>query len=256
MAGNEGWAVVDGRGTPLTEAALPITDPGYLSGWVAFETVEVTEGSDPAPNLARLARSAEALQIPHPGDAVLREELEQVRQRVGGRAWVRIDLTGGGRRLVWGTPIDPTRWYRGLVAARVPHVDHPWLSGEVKHRSRAPWAAEVRRRNVDEILFVDAAGRFTEGSTCAVVATVGGALVTAPWDGRILASTTLVTVLAQAESLGIPIRREGPLASGPWDALYVVSTTRWLAPVTSLDGQALPGWDPVGRAIVSSRRSP
>jgi branched-subunit amino acid aminotransferase/4-amino-4-deoxychorismate lyase len=74
-------------------------------------------------------------------------------------------------------------------------------------------------------------------------------LVTAPHDGRILASTTLNELLERAASLNVPILREGPSALGGWDALYVASTTRVLAPVVLLDGVALPGWDPVGRLV-------
>jgi branched-chain amino acid aminotransferase len=256
MAGTEGWAVIDGRGTPLAEAALPLTDPGYLYGWVAFETLDAAPGLDPAPNLARLAASSAALGIAMPPEDVLRADIEAVRVALGGRAWVRVDLTGGGRRLVWGTRPDPARPGHGVRCGRAPHLDHPLLAGSVKHRSRAPWIAEVRRRGVDELLFVDADGRFTEGTSCAIVAVEAGALVTAPWDGRILASTTLASLLDDAARLGIPVRREGPRAEGPWDGLYVASTTRVLAPVVTLDGAALAGWEPVGRALVSSRRTP
>lgn len=259
MAGSDGWAVIDGQGGPLSAAALPLTDPGYLYGWIAFETLDAAPGRDPGPNLRRLAGSAAALRIPMPDEALLRAEIEAVRAALGGRAWVRVDLTGGGRRLVWGTPVDPARPHRPIRAATAPHLDHPLLAGEVKHRSRAPWIAEVRRRDVDEVLFVDRDGRFTEGTSCAVVASRGGALVTAPWDGRILRSTTLEALLADAAAAGLPVVREGARADEPLDALYVVSTTRVLAPVTVLDGRPLPGGDPLGdrlRAALTSRRSP
>lgn len=244
MAGTAGVALVDGVMTPLERAALPLADPGYLYGWIAFETLDSDE--DPGPNLRRLARSAEALQIRYPGDDVLRSEIAAVRAELGARAWVRVDLSGGGSRFVWGTRVDPARPHAPIRAATAPHFDHPLLAGSVKHRSRAPWIATVRARGVDEVLFVDASGRFTEGTSCAVVAVVAGVVHTAPWDGRILESTTLATVLSRAEALGVPVVREGAPAEGPLDALYVASTTRRLAPVRELDGRELPGWDPVG----------
>ena len=67
---------------------------------------------------------------------------------------------------------------------------------------------------------------------------------------RLLA--TLERLLGHAEALGLEVVREGPLARGPWDALYVASTTRSLAPVAELDGEPLPTWDPVGRALASA----
>ena len=96
---------------------------------------------------------------------------------------------------------------------------------------------------------MDDEGRFTEGTTCAIVAIQDGVLYTAPHDGRILPSTTLIALLDRAEALGIACVRRGPLAEGPWDALYVASTTRKLAPVIELDGVALSVWDPVGRRL-------
>jgi len=50
------------------------------------------------------------------------------------------------------------------------------------------------------------------------------------------------------------VRRVGPDAGDPsaWDALYIASATRHLAPVVSLDGEALPGWDPVGRLLAAT----
>jgi branched-chain amino acid aminotransferase len=251
MAAVEGWALVDGRGTPLSDASMPVTDAGWLQGWVAFETLELVDGSDPGANLERLRQSAAALGIVYPGDELLRSEIAEVHRRVG-PAWVRVDLTGSGRRVVWGTPIDPSRRHRGVRAARAAHVDHPWLPGAVKHRSRAAWAAETHRRGVDELLLVDAGGRFTEATNCAIVAVVSQTLYTAPWDGRILESTTLAGILAKAAALGITVHREGALASGPWQALYIASTTRHLAPVLELDGEALDGWDDVGRALIAT----
>jgi branched-subunit amino acid aminotransferase/4-amino-4-deoxychorismate lyase len=85
----------------------------------------------------------------------------------------------------------------------------------------------------------------------ASAAVIDGVLWTAPHDGRILVSTTLCETVERAHQLGIPVRREGPPASGPWDGLYVCSTTRELAPVVELDGKALVGWDPVGTRLAA-----
>jgi branched-subunit amino acid aminotransferase/4-amino-4-deoxychorismate lyase len=209
-----------------------------------FETLEAGPGADLAPNLRRLAESALAIGVTPPPADVLLAEIEAVRAAIGPRAVIRVNLGGDGARQVYGTAPDPARRFQPATAGRAPHRDDPLLSGEVKHRSR-----ELRRRQVDELLFVDAAGRFTEGTSCAVLAAVGGTLFTAPWDGRILRSTTLERLLAHAERAGIPVVREGPAAAGPWDALYIASTTRSIAPVSALDGVPLGGWDEVGRTL-------
>lgn len=111
----------------------------------------------------------------------------------------------------------------------------------------ATFSSPVRERH--ELLFVDGDGRFTEGTSCAVLAVVDGALYTAPWDNRILRSTTLERLLGHAAAARIAVVRQGAAASGPWDALYVATTTRCLSPVATLDGVALSTWDPIGRAL-------
>ena len=131
---------------------------------------------------------------------------------------------------------------------RGPHREDPFLGGRVKHGSRLPWVIAVKRSGVDEVLLVED-GRFVEGTTSGVLAVVDGTLVTAPDDGAALVSTTVARILERAERLGVPVRRERVDAQGPWDGLYIASATRDLAPVVELDGEPLPGWDPVGRRL-------
>lgn len=257
MAGSVGWCKVGDRLTPLDHAAIPVTDPAFLTGWAVFETLSVGEGADRvAAHLQRLEASARAAEVPWPGAAPLAADIAEVVAQVGGPARVRVTLTGAGRRVITATPAEVGRRHRPVTAARGPHHDEPFLGGAVKHTSRAPWVAAVHRNGVDEVLLVDAEGRFTEGTTSGVLAVIDGALWTAPHDGRILESTSVTEVLARANRLQIPVVRRGPPAAGPWDALYICSSTRDLAPVVSLDGAALPGWDPVGRRLAGIAEVP
>ena len=244
-----GWALVDGRAMPLAEASIPVTDVGFTHGYSVFETLLAIPGRDPAQNLARLRLSGSAAGIDVPSDALLQHEIAAVAEELGGRAVVRITITGDGRRVVWATPIDQARWNRAVRCITGEHRDDAFVDGSVKHRSRMGWMLSVRQAGGDEMLLVDHRGRFTEGTSCAVLAVVSGAVHTAAWDRRILRSTTLERLLEHAERLSIPIVREGASAAGPFDALYVASTTRGIAPVVELDGQALPGWDPVGEKL-------
>lgn len=251
----DGWAIVDGVESPLTDARIPITDLGFTHGYSVFETLMLGPGRDPKDNLERLSRSADAAMIPYPGDALLQTEVAVVAERVGPDAVIRITLTGDGRRVIWATPLETGRRFTPLRCATQPHANGTSLDGSVKHRSRMDWIVSVRRHGVDEVLFVDPDGRFTEGTSCAVLAVVDGTVMTAPWDGRILRSTTLARVLSFAQAQSVPVVREGPLAQGPFDALYVASTTRALAPVVELDGRRLPEWDPIGRSIADAMRA-
>lgn len=244
--------MVNGVGMPAEEATVPASDPGFSVGWAVFETMR--SGLDGVPthldaHLDRLAVSLRAARIPPVDRALLRAELRAVAERVGGRARLRVTVTGGGNRVVLGTPLDVLRLHHPVRARTGPHRDEPFLGGAVKHTSRAPWIVAVRRSGVDEVLLVDDEGRFTEGTSSGILAVWKGVVWTAPHDGRILESTTVHDVLARAETQGVEVRREGPGVAGPWDALYIASATRDLAPVIELDGRPLPGWDPVGRRL-------
>lgn len=246
------WAMVNGGPmVPLEEATVPAADVGFTHGWTVFETL-VADGGPPASfheHMDRLQHSCEATYIPMPSREMLYAEVADLAARVGGVARVRITLTRGGHRVVQGVPLPTGRRHGPVRAVRGVHRDEPFLGGAVKHGSRAPWMVAVERSGKDEVLLVDDRDRFTEGTSCGILAVVGGVLWTAPHDGRILPSTTVNDVIARAARAGVPVRREGPPAHGPWDALYVASVSRDLAPVVELDGEPLPEWDPVGERL-------
>ena len=246
----DGWAVVDGRGSPLAEAVLPVTDLGLLRGWSVFETLG-WPASDVHVHLRRLAASCEEVGLPMPSAHLLEAEVREAGERSGTPSSVRITVTGSGHRVVAAQPMAPTRRHEPVRCVRGPHVDDPFVPGSVKHGSRMGWEVAVARSGADDVLRV-AEGRFTEGTRAGVIAVIDGVLTTAPHDGRILASTTVERLVGHAERLGIPVRWEGPPAAGGWDALYVASSTRSLAPVVELDGEALPGWCPVGRRLAAA----
>jgi branched-subunit amino acid aminotransferase/4-amino-4-deoxychorismate lyase len=245
------WADVDGRIVPLAEATIPVTDPAVTLGWSVFETIRVADGRLPLleEHLERLHRSATVAALPAPDLAELAARATRLASRHAGPGRVRIVLTGGGRSFLWVEDVDPSRRGQPVRAVTGPHRDEPFLGAGCKHGSRAPWAVAVRRAGVDDVLLVDAGRHFTEATTAAILAERDGALLVPPDDGRTLASTTQAELVEACGRLGLPVR-VGPIPlDGPWDALYVASATRWIAPVAELDGRPLPGWGPVGRRL-------
>lgn len=240
--------MVNGRILPLRDARIGVEDPGFTLGWTVFETMRVLDGTVPllADHLARLAASAEAASIPLPD---LVPEIEKLARKANVPSRLRVTLSGGGTRVLTLQPVSRDRWGQGVRCNRGPWVGNPLLSGAVKHGSRAAWVAAVHRAGVDDLLLVDEHGRFTEATSAGIVAIVNGSLYTAPFDDRILESTTVTTVLKAAEAQGVPVVRQGADAAGPWDGLYIASATRGLAPVLELDGQALGGWEPIGERL-------
>jgi len=203
--------------------------------------------------MERLVQSCRGAHIPQPDLALVQSEIDIACTHVDGVTHVRIMITGDGRRVITAIPADMSRLHAPVRAHRGPHRDEPFLGGSIKHGSRAPWVVAVMEAQVDEVLLVDDDQRFTEGTRSSIFAVIEGVLWTAPHDGRILRSTTALEILAAAQALGIPVRREGPPAKGSWDALYIASTTRNLAPVIEIDGAPLPAWDPIGKALVNKK---
>jgi branched-chain amino acid aminotransferase len=247
----DGIAIIDGHRVPLEKAAISVLDPGFTVGWAVFETL-VSSGGVPdhlGDHLDRLEHSAREAAIPPFDRREVEREVHMAAQAVAGRARIRITLTPRPTRVIVAVPLDLERRHRPVTAARGVFREDPYLSGAVKHASRASWMTAVARAGVDEVLLVDGRGRFVEGTTSGVIAVIGGVVFTHPHDGRILESTTVRRLVERAEALDIPVRHEGPPAAGPWDGLYIASVSRHLAPVTLLDGERLSGWDPVGRRL-------
>ena len=245
------WAMVDGVTTPLDEAVVPVSDLGFQRGWTVFETMELRAGQDPSPHLERLRRSCEVGRVQGFEPQRIRAEVAQLLERFACRAYVRVTLTASGLRVITATPASTARWHASVRCARGVHVDDPFLPGFVKHGSRMGWELEVDRVGTDDVLRVRD-GHFTEGTRSGILAVVDGVVMAHPDDGTILPSTTVSRLLGHADALGIPVRREGPPSAGPWDGLYIASSTRSLAPVVELDGVSLPGWDPVGRTLADA----
>ncbi len=244
-------ADVDGKIVPLAEATIPVTDPAVTSGWSVFDTLRVVNGRMPLldEHVDRLLNSAALALLPLPNREDLVRRAVALAAAHGGLGRLRITLTGGGRLLLWVEDTDPARQGQPVRAVTGAHRDEPFLGGAVKHASRAPWVAALRRAGVDEVLLVDESGCFREGTTSGILAVIDGVLWSAPQDRRILASTTVTELMALADRLGIPTKWQAPSATGPWQGLYIASATRWIAPVVELDGRSLPGFDPVGRRL-------
>jgi branched-subunit amino acid aminotransferase/4-amino-4-deoxychorismate lyase len=244
------WTMLDGVGMPSEQALIPADDPAVTLGWSVFETLGYP-GADLDLHLARLRHGCAAAHIELPSLELLRDEIQQVGDRFAQGARIRITMTGGGHRLVRGEALDLSRRHRPVRAIRGPYRHEPFLGGAVKHGSRLPWVIALRESGVDEVLLVDSDGFFREGTTSGILAGIDGGRYTAPAAGSILASTTVSALVARAQELQIPVVRERIPSVGPWDALYIASATRNLAPVVELDGEPLPGFDTVGQKITS-----
>ncbi|NOY25381.1 MAG: hypothetical protein GXP62_05865 [Oligoflexia bacterium] len=238
---------------------IDIDDQGLTRGLCAFETFRTYGGQlhHLDAHLERLTGSAAALRLPMPDRRTLSSEVARAVASVasegegivGGEVVVRITLTEGSR-IVYASPL-PVR-PNSLRVVTLRHPDHPWLSGRVKHTSRAASVVALRAAGVDEVLWVDGRGALLEGTWSNVLAVVDGAIRTPPDDGRILAGVTRGLILRVAADLGLPCQ-DGPLyPTDPMDELYCSSSLKQLCPIVELDGKPAAGAGPVGQAVLAA----
>jgi branched-subunit amino acid aminotransferase/4-amino-4-deoxychorismate lyase len=233
-------------------AGLPGDDPGFTRGLNVFDTVR-TYGDHPfrlSAHLERLEASANALEIPFPGHALLQDEIRAL--SIGDRC-IRIALTAGGNRVITWTAIDEDRVGRPVSLASVVTHPNPYLPAHVKHGSRAGWVLAARSLGVDEVVFVTPEGNILEANRSNIFAVVDGVVRTPPL-GKNLPGVTRGAMLDAAARGDLPFSEDPlPLATC-MDELYVSSTLKELSPVTELDGRII-GGGPIGARLLEAFRA-
>lgn len=242
-------------------------DLGLLRGDGCFETVRLRPDGvfeDLDAHLDRLARSSAALDLPATDPADWRALAEQLRAGWDGpgEGVFRITVTRGrtedGPPTAYAslTPV-PDRQLRqrrdgvavitldrGLAADAT--VEAPWLLGGIKALSYAVNMAALRHARAagaDDVVFVSADGQLLEAPTAAVVWLAGGVLRTPPPTPLgLLESVTVRHLFAHAADAGFGTgTARGTTADlHGADGVWLLSSVRIAAAVTSLDGKPLP----------------
>lgn len=276
-----GTAWVRGAYVPIADAAIPITDWGFLRSDATYDVVTVWDGAffRLADHLARFRRSCARFRLdPGLDDAQITAILAECVRRSGLRAsYVEMICTRG--QPPWGSR-DPRQAVNCFYAFAVPYV---WIANaEQRERGLNVVLSDVRRippdsvdpraKNYhwndltmgllgaldaggDTVLLSDGAGHVVEGPGFNVFClTAEGVLVT-PADG-VLEGITRRTVIEMAEALGLPLQvRALPAVElrGAREA-FLSSSGGGVLPVTRVDGQPLgdgrPG--PVTRRLVQT----
>lgn len=263
---------LDGALVPPDLARVSVLDRGFLLGDSVYEVLR-TYGGRPFElerHLARLARSAAlgGLDLPWDAERTAREIQRTVAASLGGdppepgaAPWnlgersVRVVMTrGGGEQapevppaaLVIAEPLHAPLMaaYRDGVAVLVVGAgrgpdDPAAKTGARGAHVRAQRAA--RAAGAHEALFLDAAGRVTEGASSNLFLVRGGILVTPPLDAGILEGVTRAAVLEVAYAEGVLVQ-ERPLTVSDLEAadeLFITSTARELLPATRLGAAAV-----------------
>jgi D-alanine transaminase len=268
------WCHLNGERLRLSEARISPLDRSFLFGDGIYEVIPVYGGRlfrAPA-HLARLARSAAAIQLRNPHEDGQWKDLLQdlVAFNGGGDQYVYVQLSRGaefGRNHAPLPDIDPTVFAycspwpvpskqaleSGLSC--ITTQDTRWARCDIKS---VALLANVLLRQLavdagaaETILLRD--GELMEASASTVHVVSNGVVITPVNSSRILPGTTRSVVEEILDSLGIPRRSAAvpeALLRGA-DEIWLAAATREVQPVTTLDGKAVgngrPG--PIWKAV-------
>ncbi|KPF70454.1 branched-chain amino acid transferase [beta proteobacterium AAP99] len=262
---SKGAAYVGGQYVPTGQAAVPITDWGFLRSDATYDVVTVWEGAffRLDAHLERFFASCQRFRL-NPGlDAQgVTEVLAQCVRLSGLRAsYVEMICTRG--QPPWGSR-DPRQAVNQFMAFAVPYV---WIANadqrerglrvKVSSVQRIPPSSvdptaknyhwndltmgllEALDADFDTVLLTDALGNVVEGPGFNVFAIQGGVLTT-PREG-VLEGITRRTAIEIAQAAGhsvrlAPLPREALLNA---DEAFLTSSGGGLLPVTQVDGQPI-----------------
>jgi 4-amino-4-deoxychorismate lyase len=257
-------------GTGIVDPGLPVLradDLGLTRGDGCFEGCRIVTTADGASavdkldaHLARLARSAEALELPFDA-AAWRSLVGEACEAWGepGEAALKLILTRGspdggaavGLLTVSPLPQDYPRQRRdGLRVVTLDRgmaadafTDAPWLLGGVKSLSYAVNMAaqrEAQRRGADDVIFVSSDGQVLESPTSSVVWSVGRTLHSPPPGANgILGGTTQQLLFSRADAAGWGTESTSAAVADlhAADVLWLIGSVRGPVDVISLDGK-------------------
>ncbi|RDI61495.1 aminodeoxychorismate lyase [Nocardia pseudobrasiliensis] len=253
---------LDGVVRDPDEPLITADDIGVLRGDGVFETVLVRDGKACAIelHLARLRRSAEALDLPEPDAGRWRTAVEAAVKEWGGdrEGALRLILTRGRdgvdsetTAFVSVSPVPErvnkarTEGISVITLTRGISVDlaqnAPWLLMGAKTLSYATNMAALRfaaRMDADDVVFTSTEHRVLEGPRSSVVIQRDKQLLTPPARSGVLPGITQRSLFAEAEKAGWECRYESFFTADliTADSVWLLGSVTLAARVASLDG--------------------
>lgn len=262
MAGPLPNCHLDGQILPLAEARISPLDRSFLFGDGIYEVIPAHGGRlfRPAAHLARLERSAAALQLrnPHGRDAWETLLAELLAANGGGEQYIYLQLSRGaewGRNHAplpvipptvfaygspWPQPAESTL-QQGLAC--ITAEDNRWGRCDIKSTALLANVL-LRQQAVDagaaETILLSG-GLLREASASSVLAVLDGTVIAPPESTHILPGTSRLVVEELCDALGIP-RRAADITEAQLrgaQEIWLSAATREVQPVTRLDGRAV-----------------
>lgn len=261
----DGVAYVGGKYLPIAQAAIPITDWGFLRSDATYDVVTVWDGAffRIDAHLERFMRSCQRWRL-NPGLSpaqITRVVTRCVRLSGLRAAYVEMICTRG--QPPWGSR-DPRQAVNRFYAFAVPYV---WLANEQQRASglhlmisdvqRIPaGSVDPRAKNyhwndltmglfgaldagADTVVLVDGAGNVVEGPGFNVFCVKNGVIVTP--DAGMLEGVTRRTVIEMAQALHMPLQMRTLPAQElrGADEVFLSTSGGGVLPVSQVDGQAV-----------------
>jgi branched-chain amino acid aminotransferase len=265
-------AYLNGRYLPAAEAAIPLSDAGFVLGATVSEQLRTFSGRlfRLAEHLARLRRSLEIVGL---ADQVVLSEIARTAEEVaahnhrlltaeddlglailvtpGAYRTLASDDRSGPTVCVYTYPLPFHLWAAAyvqggaLVTPPVEQVSPRCWPPELKCRSRMHYyLADREAARIDpgaRALLLDQVGHITETATANIVLYRRGEGLVTPPRTTVLPGISLAVVEELAAALHIPFREE-PLTlahAAAADELLLTSTPSCILPVTRLNGRAI-----------------
>jgi D-alanine transaminase len=254
-------ACVNGRFMPLAEATVSVEDRGFQLGDGVYEVIRTYRGHpfELEAHLARLERSAQALELPQPYSRSQWTQyvLEGIKRAAYPEAKIYLQLTRGTAPRDHAFPPNATgtvvmtirelhplsREVQDLGVSAIVIDDIRWGRCDIKSvnlLANVLARQQAKQAGVFETILVRD-GQVTEGAVSNVMAVKKGTVMTAPEGPLILSGITRAVVLELARKDGIPVQ-ERPIPRSDLfcvDELLLTGTTVEVVGVVKVDDQVI-----------------
>lgn len=249
-----------------TEAAITVSDHGFTVGDGVFEAVKVVQDQPFAltRHLRRLGTSARGLGLPEVDESAVRRGVAEVMRGQHlplGR--IRITFTGGVAPLgsgrgdapptlaVVAAPMTPYPTSTSVVTVPWPRNERGALAGlkTTSYAENVVALSHAERAGATEALFGNLAGNICEGTGSNIFYVIDGELRTPTLASGCLAGVTRALLLEWYGGREV----DEPLSVlESASEVFLVSTTRDVQAVHTLDGHSLPDPGPVTREAAAT----
>jgi D-alanine transaminase len=252
---------LNGNFMPIEDAKISPLDRGFIFGDGVYEVIPYYDGRGlrAREHLLRLQRSMDELYLTNPYSIERWESVigELIARNGGGNVGVYIQVTRGVAKRDFPPPegITPTVFLmanplptpkpevyeKGIHCVSVD--DNRWLKCNVKSTSLLGAVLLKHEGNLlkgDEVVMFRE-GYLTESSASNIAIVKNGTILCPPMDNLILGGITYELMMELARKAGLPlqVRRVSRKEVRHADEIWIMSSTKEVVPIVSLDGKAI-----------------